>query len=103
MWNNNVRIGIDNEDLTRSLRFESEGPKPEILPDPEPSAAPGDLDGDGALTVTDRTTLARALAGWEGYAVDPDLADVNRDGEVTAADRTYLARVLAGWEGYTLS
>ncbi|MBQ8118993.1 MAG: dockerin type I repeat-containing protein [Lachnospiraceae bacterium] len=61
----------------------------------------GDINGDGDINAKDRMYLARALAGWDGYAVPGvELADFNGDGEVNAKDRMYLARKLAGWEGY---
>ncbi len=86
-WENNVEIDEGNDPLLLALPFYKDK---------------GDVDGTPGVSAGDRTYLARALAGWEGYAVDPAVADLTGDGEVTAADRTYLARYLAGWEGYAL-
>ncbi len=88
--------------------FWENDPFTDIDPDPPATLAPGvggkgDLDGDGSVTARDRTTLARALAGWEGYTAEVSRADLDGDGEVTARDRTTLARALAGWEGVTVA
>lgn len=62
----------------------------------------GDVDDDGVITVLDTMILARALAGWTGYApmADPFTSDMNGDGSVDAADSVILQRHIAGWEGY---
>ena len=66
------------------------------------SGIPGDVNGDGSVNAADRTALARAVAGWEGYEYALVTGDINGDGNVNAADRTYLARYLAAWDGYEL-
>lgn len=62
----------------------------------------GDVSGDGVINADDRIILARCLAGWSGYTVNPTAGDVNGDGRVSGDDRLYLARALAGWAGYSL-
>ena len=68
---------------------------------------PGDLNGDGIVSVRDRTVLTRYLAKWSGYdnsTINLDAADINGDGEITIKDRVILSRHLAKWIGYeTLS
>lgn len=64
---------------------------------------PGDADGDGRVTATDRNAIARYLAGWKGYTekeLSIPSADADGDGRVTPVDRNILARHLAGWKGY---
>ena len=63
----------------------------------------GDINGDGKITVVDRTFLARSMLGtdnvnykplteaWEIFA-----ADITGDGKITVADRTFLARSMLG-------
>ena len=63
------------------------------------TANPGDVTGDGEVTLEDLTMLAKAVAGW---AMDPNAyfvenADCNGDGEVTLEDLTLLAKYVAGW------
>ena len=63
----------------------------------------GDVTGDGKVTSTDRITLSRYLAKWEGYdesKIVRAAADVTGDGKVTSTDRITLSRYLAKWEGY---
>ncbi len=68
---------------------------------------PGDVNGDGAVTVKDRVALTRYLAKWSGYddsTISFDAADLNGDGVITVKDRVILSRYLAKWSGYdTLS
>ncbi len=66
------------------------------------TVTPGDTDGDGIVSSTDRTNLSRYLAGWAGYDDKVSLAscDLNGDGVLTAKDRIILARHVAGWNGY---
>ena len=66
----------------------------------DPGDKLGDVNGDGQVNATDRTILARYLAGWTGNSINLTAADMDCNGGVDAADRTYLARCLAGWEGY---
>lgn len=52
---------------------------------------PGDVNGDGELTVADVITLSNYLIGLDVESFDPALADVNGDGEVTFADAAMLS------------
>jgi len=63
---------------------------------------PGDLNGDGTVSLMDSTLLRRYLAGWENVTIDEALADFNGDGKVSMIDSTILRRYLAGWEGVEL-
>ncbi len=91
-WNANVKVETGNVLLEFALRFNV-----------APPALLGDIDGNGTVNAADRTTLARALAGWNGYTIpDASVADLDHNGSVNAADRTTLARALAGWNGYTI-
>lgn len=47
------------------------------------AAGLGDVDGDGAITVSDALKALRIAAGIDAYAAD---ADVDSDGSVTVAD-----------------
>ena len=62
----------------------------------------GDANGDGKVSIGDRTMLTRYLADWSGYeeAVRKEAADINGDGRIGIADVTILQRHLAGWKGY---
>ena len=51
-----------------------------VLPQTEP--VPGDVNGDGALTLKDVTLIIRYLAGGWNVTIDADSADVNGDGTV---------------------
>ncbi len=63
---------------------------------------PGDVTGDGDISMLDSTILRRWLAGWEGVVIDEANADVTGDGTVTMLDSTILRRYLAGWEDVKL-
>jgi len=62
----------------------------------------GDASGNGTIDAFDCVYIARAIAGFPGYDIDPDTMDVSGDGIVDAWDCTYLARFLAGIPGYAL-
>lgn len=70
----------------------------------ETNAKVGDIDGDGVVaTSKDAMTLARYIAGWEGYdsLVVYAASDIDGDGNyATALDAMYLERYIAGWVGY---
>lgn len=59
----------------------------------------GDVDDDGEVTTYDRMTLARYLAGWEGYTIHKKNSDVNIDGKVDDTDLTIMQKYLSGWVG----
>ncbi len=61
------------------------------------SRLPGDVNGDGEVTMIDLTILRRYLADWPGVIIDESNSDVNADGEVNLIDATVLRRYLAGW------
>ena len=58
------------------------------------SEAPGDINGDGKVTVTDLMCLANFFAG-KAQIVKAN-ADVNGDGSVTVIDLMFLANCFAG-------
>ncbi len=61
------------------------------------SIQPGDINGDGKITMQDSALLRRYLAGW-AVEVNESVADVNGDGKVTMQDSALLRRYLAGWD-----
>lgn len=68
-----------------------------LVPDPQP----GDMNCDGAITVSDITGFVLAVADRVGYAdafpdCDPDLADLNQDGAVTVSDIGPFVALVAG-------
>lgn len=57
----------------------------------------GDVNGDGAVDVSDVTTLISYVLGVDGIAVNEQAADMNGDGEVDVSDVTALIQyVLEG-------
>ena len=70
---------------------EGEEPTPTPTPTPEPPVGiPGDMNGDGVLTIADALQIARvALELLEG---DVNIADFNGDGQVTMADALLVMR-----------
>lgn len=58
---------------------------------------PGDVTGDGKLSLTDLLRLAKYFSGWE-VVIDEIGADTNGDGAVTLADLLRLAKYYSGWE-----
>jgi len=92
---------LDNRDY--ETFFPHDNPFFNLVIDSSDETLLGDIDGDGEVTPADRMTLARTVAGWDGYpleALDMAAADIDRDGEITPNDRLILARHIAGWEGY---
>ena len=61
---------------------------------PLPQTMPGDVNGDGEVTIGDLMRLANYFA--KGVGIDVKNADVNGDGEVTVADLMRLANFFAG-------
>ena len=65
---------------------------------------PGDVNGDGKVSIADVTLLAKYVkAHGEGVTIVPFSGDVNGDGKVAIADVTLLAKfVKAHGEGVTI-
>lgn len=57
---------------------------------------PGDVNGDGKVSIKDSVRLAQYLAGWS-VTIQSDNADVNGDGKISIKDSVRLAQYLAGW------
>lgn len=57
---------------------------------------PGDLNGDGKVSIKDSVRLAQYLAGWS-VTIQSGNADVNGDGKISIKDSVRLAQYLAGW------
>lgn len=55
----------------------------------------GDVDGDGAVTIIDATSIQRKLAGLSTDGFIEKTADTDEDGSVTILDATELQRWLA--------
>ncbi len=58
------------------------------------AAGLGDVDGDGAITVSDALKALRIAAGIDAYAAD---TDVDSDGSVTVADALQIMRCAMGF------
>ncbi len=56
----------------------------------------GDVNGDGAINVSDGVILKKYLAGMKGLNVNMTTSDVNADGEVNIRDAVILMKYLAG-------
>ena len=57
---------------------------------------PGDVDGDGELTIFDATAIQRYLADMPSQSFNEKAADYDGDGEITIFDVTAIQRTLAG-------
>ena len=88
---------VKTADLPEPTEPATEAPKPT---EPEKELIPGDVDGDGNVTIFDVTYIQKYLAGVPGYKeltnAQKKAADVDGDGEVTITDATYIQRYLAG-------
>ncbi len=62
-----------------------------------PDRIPGDVNGDGEVTVKDVTLLKQYLAKWN-VTINKSNADVDGDREVTIKDLTILKQYLAKWK-----
>ena len=70
--------------------FSAEGDL-EVTGEPYQGDVPGDVDGDGELTVTDATFIQRKLAGIEiPFELDEDIADMDGNGKVELIDATLI-------------
>ena len=58
------------------------------------AAGPGDVDGDGAVTVSDALKALRIAAGLDAYAAE---ADADSDGVVSASDALQILRCAMGF------
>ena len=58
---------------------------------------PGDVNGDGEVSLRDASVIMRKLAGYDVIAVDAAL-DVNGDGEFSLRDASVILRYLAGYD-----
>ena len=68
------------------------------LLDGSASGQPGDLNGDGKVTMADVIRLARGAAGYVTLTKQEQTAgDVNGDGKITMADVIRVARFAAGY------
>lgn len=62
----------------------------------DPGVLPGDVDGNGSVTIDDATMLLRYLAEFDTPGIKLDRADTNRDGAINVRDVTEIQRYLAG-------
>lgn len=61
-----------------------------------PEYIPGDINGNGAISIDDVTIIQRAVAGMISLSsMQNRVADINGDGSVDINDATYIQRVLA--------
>lgn len=56
----------------------------------------GDVDGDGALTVADVTSIQKYVAGFPDKNFDSSVADINSDGYINVMDVTDMQKIIAG-------
>lgn len=57
----------------------------------------GDVNNDGALSITDATKIQSYLAGITDFtSAQTEIADINRDGKVSIADATMIQKKLVG-------
>ncbi len=57
---------------------------------------PGDVNGDGIVSIADATALIDYLLGGDPAAIDSGAADVNTDGQISISDVTFLIDYLLG-------
>lgn len=65
-----------------------------IIDDLEAPVSPGDVDGNGAVNVSDVTGLVNMILGLTDK--DETVADVNGDGQVNVSDVTALVNIILG-------
>ncbi len=61
-----------------------------------PNTRPGDVNGDGSLTVADIANLVGIIMGSAVTSYDLMTADINKDGVITIADVTGLVDIILG-------
>lgn len=62
---------------------------------PDVETLPGDINGDGFITMADALTIARVALNLE-QVEDPMMGDIDGDGNITVADALTAARVALG-------
>ena len=67
-----------------------------ITDDINDNVIPGDVDGNGAVNVSDVTTLVNIIL--DVVAKDEQVADINGDGKVNVSDVTALINIILGVE-----
>ncbi len=63
----------------------------------------GDVNRDGAITVSDATALVNIVLGYdsvEPFLYDHDAADMNSDGQISVSDVTSLVNIILTNEGF---
>ena len=60
------------------------------------SPANGDVNGDGAVNLSDVTRLLQFLAKWD-VVIDGTVADVTGDGKINLSDAALIMKRIAGW------
>lgn len=59
------------------------------------SILPGDVDGDGSITVLDAALVQKYLVGLNETAINEKVADINEDKIISVSDATYIQLVAA--------
>lgn len=67
-----------------------------------PAVTPGDVNGDGQVTLKDAVLIRRYIAGGWDVELDEKCADVNGDGTVNLKDVVLIRRYIAGGWNVTL-
>jgi|GEM_PF-2534333 len=89
-WTN--RASLLNSAFRNAKLVYSDGEEPE----PDPSL-PGDVNGDGDITMKDVLKIRRFIAGLDDLSPEEQaIADVNGDGDVTMKDVLKIRRYIAG-------
>lgn len=66
-------------------------------PTPAPGGVPGDVDGDGSVTIADAVSALRAAISLIEFSpAQAEAADIDGDGNVTIADAVTILRVSMG-------
>ena len=92
----NVQIMMDNVQFYNFVDFPHY--KVDPIP-PEPTALPGDADGNGDVNVKDVLLMRKAIAGADTIAVENFVnADIMVDGSINMKDVLLVRKIIAGAE-----
>lgn len=83
--------------IIREMRFFRTLAEAEAYANPPSPVVPGDLNGDGKISVQDLSLMKKAITGSapEGSYIEAN-SDIDGDGKITAADLRILKKLIAG-------